>query len=521
MIPTKDSLSRNIFANTANYVIAIALGLVVSPAMIHGLGNARYGIWALVGELTGYYGYLDLGIRSAVGYYVAQYLTQSKEQELNQTASTGLWSITALGALLGASGFLLALVFQHLFKTPGVARAEVQTAIILLAGSVGIMLPTELLNSLLNGGKRLDIVKAIDIVTRVVSTVALLWALKSGGGLIAVSVIQFVTKALTAAITYFTVRRVMPQISFSPAHWRWGSLKQLAKFGSKTLTINLSFLLSSRSDLVIVGLFLGVKMVTFYSIARSLIEYLYNGVRSITLSFTSHLVHLYLGRDRKQALDLFVRGARLSGLCAFTLTAFVSAFGRSFIGLWQGRTYVSGNWMSRSDVVLIILLAAFLPRFLQSLTFQLFIAAERLTFLVWIHVLEAVIKILLSLLLAPRWGMPGVALSNLLPMLLLQGMMPVIYLLRNFPLGKWRYLKESTFRPGAIGILVYLISAALVTMNEPSRWPAFLADAGVALAAGVALLYWLGLNKQERTWASDRGAALFGGITPSGPVGRA
>ena len=91
------SLTRNLATKSAGYVTSLLVAFVMFPVMLHYLGPARYGVWMLIAELTVYYTYLDLGIRSALVYYAANHLAQSRTADLNHTVSTAFWSVTGVG----------------------------------------------------------------------------------------------------------------------------------------------------------------------------------------------------------------------------------------------------------------------------------------------------------------------------------------------------------------------------------------------------------------------------------------
>jgi O-antigen/teichoic acid export membrane protein len=166
------------------------------------------------------------------------------------------------------------------------------------------------------------------------------------------------------------------------------------------------------------------------------------------------------------------------------LTAYIAAFGPSFLRLWQGPAFVSGPVRDRADVVLIILAAAFLPRLLQSISIQFLYATRRLSFMAGLHCLEALLRIGLSLALVTRWGLAGIAVANLIPIFLLQGIAVPVYLCRTFLFPPGAYLADAIVRPFAVGLSAYLLSVILTTSVNPATWPIFLAEAAIASAFG-------------------------------------
>ena len=63
----------NVLTNWAAIFLGMAITFVLSPFVVHQLGDTRYGLWAVVGSLVGYLGLLDLGIRVGVTRFVARH----------------------------------------------------------------------------------------------------------------------------------------------------------------------------------------------------------------------------------------------------------------------------------------------------------------------------------------------------------------------------------------------------------------------------------------------------------------
>ena len=82
------AILRNILSNWTSYLVTAAVGFLLAPVVVHSLGNTGYGLWTLVLSMTGYFGLLDLGIRSSVGRFVTRYLALNDEESVNRTVST-------------------------------------------------------------------------------------------------------------------------------------------------------------------------------------------------------------------------------------------------------------------------------------------------------------------------------------------------------------------------------------------------------------------------------------------------
>ncbi len=468
------------------------------PVMVRNLGVARYGLWMLISEVTGYYSYVGLGIRAGVVYYAASYLAQGQTRELNRIVSTSIWALAVVGAALALAGFALAAAFPSMFASPSLDSRETHRSIVIMAFAVGLSLPIEAMNSVLTANKRLDIVSLIEMISRSAISAAMLISVVKGLGLVPLSFIQLGAKIIIVPCTYVAIRRTLPDVSFSVRFWNSACLIRLCRFGLPSLMIGLGWLAASRTDLIVAGMALGISTVAYYSIPRSLMEYADSGIRAIAWSFTSHLTHLHAQDKSEDMVRLYLRGARLTGLIVFLLAAHIAAFGTAFLSIWQGSVFVTGPWQQRSSVVLLILLAAFLPRLVQNMATQLFYATNRLNYLMWISLLEGAIKLVLSLLLVRPYGLAGVALSNVLPMLCFEGLAIPIYLFRRYPFHLRAYIRDVICRPLLAGIPAYLAGAALVQWRSPQHWPLFLFEVSLTATLGLSSAVAFGTTKEDR-----------------------
>lgn len=53
--------------------VQFGVAFVVSPFMLHKLGDNAFGVWVLIVSLTGYLGFFDFGVRACIGRYVARF----------------------------------------------------------------------------------------------------------------------------------------------------------------------------------------------------------------------------------------------------------------------------------------------------------------------------------------------------------------------------------------------------------------------------------------------------------------
>ena len=111
--------ARNVLANWATYFASGAVSFFLTPFIVRHLGNSAYGVWTLLVSMTGYLGFLDLGIRGAVTRYVAKFHSESDHEKSSQTVSSSLWPFfCGLGALAILVAVIFAIFVIPHFKIP-------------------------------------------------------------------------------------------------------------------------------------------------------------------------------------------------------------------------------------------------------------------------------------------------------------------------------------------------------------------------------------------------------------------
>jgi O-antigen/teichoic acid export membrane protein len=346
-------------------------------------------------------------------------------------------------------------------------------------------------------GVRVDrIVAALDVGIVVV--------LSSGGGLVALSALQAGCKVLSWLCLYVCLKWCLPAVSLRPGLFRRDELKALTSIGSRAFAINIAQTVLRRTDLVLVAMFMEVKWVTYYSLGRMLIVYVENAVFEITRAYTPRLTELYAKDTRSVLHELYFAGTRYAAVTAMVAIAGVWSFATYFLDLWVGPEYVSGALTLRSDSVAFLLGVAYLPHLLQSMSRQLIFASGKLTFLMGLTIFEAVLNIVLTIVLVRFYGLAGVALGTVIPLLISQMLAMPWYMSTALGIPQWRWLTEGLGRPILVGVLTLALCQLLRWFHPPDTWAAFALEVLIVCVVASALAMMLVLQRGERALVREK-----------------
>src|SRR5262249_50082554 len=123
---SRRQMARSIVSNWTTFVFSAAVNFFVSPIVVRSLGKTQYGAWVLLVSMVGYLGLLDLGVRSAVTRYMAQFHASAQHDRagLLYSAALRIFAIASTMAIL--TSVIAALLVGHVFNVPdeliGIAR---------------------------------------------------------------------------------------------------------------------------------------------------------------------------------------------------------------------------------------------------------------------------------------------------------------------------------------------------------------------------------------------------------------
>ena len=490
----KRVIARNVIWNWAGVVTSMAAGFVVAPFLVRHLGNTTYGLWILIGSLTGYFGLLDLGVRGSVGRYIAFHRAKHDQAGVNSILSTGLGILTAVGllGLLLTGGIVL--VFFHLFEVPPDQAAGTRLALLIVGLNLAAMLPLNVFDATLWAFQRFDALNVVDIVMVAMRTTLTFWMIGQGNGLVALALITLGC-TLGGALAKATISfRLNPELRLGPSHIKRWAAGSLYGYGIWHVLLSLARMALPKLNPVIVGSRLGVAMVTPFAIATRLMEYATSILISSTGVLTPVATTLHAEESRDQQRKLFLLGGKYCLTLALFFCLLFLCLGRPFLILLMGPAFGSS-----STLLTILAVGEILP-LSQWATTSMILGMGRHRVLALMSLIEAMVGVGLAFMLLGPFGLAGVCVGMVLPGFIFRGTGPLIFGCRLAGVSPWDYVKRALLPPFAAAIVPGMGLALLAHWKPPSSWPELVLETaifGACYAVG-ALLILFGRGQQ---WA--------------------
>ncbi len=400
----------NTGTNTVVPIIRLVVAFIMSPVIVHALGNYDYGVWEIVFSLIGYMGILDLGLQPAITRYVAKYAAQNKIEELKEIYSTALVFMSCMGVLV----FILLMgvvLFLPEKLSPNTEVTQRYIYFLLIVSTMTfVTFSGSVFDCYLEGLQKYSIKNLITVIFLVVGNIFAYYLLRDGGGLLTLALVNAIGLSFKTVVYGIILSRAKNGgFRFQKKYVRFKSLKELFLFGYKSLIQAIALRISTNTDVVVIGAMLGPATVTFYAVPAHLIEHVRSLIWSMTRPFMPLFSELHSADKKEKVAEVLQTGSRyVVGIAAPVLIG-ICFIGPSFLGRWIGLEY-----MEKGRLIIYILAAAYFLTFINPFSGRMLTGIGRPGTLAAVTSISALANIVLTLILVHFFGKEGAAAGTLI-----------------------------------------------------------------------------------------------------------
>ena len=265
------SVKRNTIYNLIGSIAPMFVGMATVPLYLHKVGEARYGVLALVWLFLGYFGLFDPGVTRAAVFHIARLGHDGQEKDRESVFWTALVINLTFG-LVGATILYFAArpVFMSTFKMPEEMRGEVMASLPWLAASVPVSIVAGVLGGAMQARERFGMLNSISIFNSIISSVGpLAVAYWHGPDLRWLIPAVLITRSIGAIPTCVALVKVMPL--GVGGRFDTSRVKVLFSYGGWITVTNLLNPVLGTADRMLIGSLLSAQAVAFYTVPYNLV----------------------------------------------------------------------------------------------------------------------------------------------------------------------------------------------------------------------------------------------------------
>jgi O-antigen/teichoic acid export membrane protein len=173
----QNSILKNVIFGFLSWFLPLGLSFIATPLIVHGLGKAEYGVYALVLGFVSYS--FTFNISRAIIKYVSEFQATSKTKEISEIISTTFW----LNLLVGGIGMTLLFFFSKWFvvdllQIENKLQDQAVNAFYLASVIIFSTMMAQVFSSIIQAIHRFDIYSYITVITTTLLTsgnIVLVW----------------------------------------------------------------------------------------------------------------------------------------------------------------------------------------------------------------------------------------------------------------------------------------------------------------------------------------------------------
>lgn len=511
------TITRNVFSNFAGYFVSMVVGFLLTPYVLHQLGEEKWGLWTTIVAFTGSYGMLDLGIRSAVGHYVTRYWAQDDLEGVNRTFATSLVITGGIGILLVFVTMSIAFLSPLFLEVDGLHRNDLRIVILIMGIGVSVNFPLAVFGSAAYARQRFDIASGMGILERLASAAGYIWVLEQGWGLLGVACITSTVPTLANLLRLWIAFKLLPGLRLTMKLVKLISVKELFNFGTFNAFSNAADLLVIYSDTLIIVLVLNELAVAYYNIGSYAITQSMSLIHAMAWTLTPYATKLDTQEDFAGLRRLWITGTRVIVLVGSLLAGGMILLGYDFLSIWirpDQLALVHGEKYTSGAVVMAVLAGTVLIRAAMSCGKQILFGVQEVRFLAKNSFSTALVNILLSVTLIYWFGILGVAIASVCSFAVMQLWFQPRFLAKRIDESVWAFLRPVLWIPcvviGPMVAVDYFLCGDMVV----DGWGSFVLKGFAVATPGLLTGMLFGLSDVEKDKLRAQLRRFLGGRDP-------
>ncbi|MCW2606644.1 MAG: polysaccharide biosynthesis protein [Frankiales bacterium] len=399
---------RSTISNYLTTLTSIVVALVTVPLLTRGLGREAYGVWALVGATVLYLELLEFGFGATTIQYVSAARARGDEAGVRTAITTSFWLLALPGLVALLLGLALAAGFPRLFTVSPELVGPTRVLLLLLAFDLALSIPGDCFGGALIALQRYDLLNATLITVSVLQAAAWAVVLATGGGIVALGVVTVVLGLAGQLARYVLCLRLLPGLSLRPRHVSRGLVKPYAGRSVWYALSEISNVVISRVDTIVVGAVVGVAEAGVYAVGQKLAQLAHRASSPALAVLFPHGAALAATGDDEGLRRGALLATRISVGLALPLALVLGLLSGPAVQVWVGAAFAD------AAPVVQVLAAATAVTALGLGARTVVLGTTGVKGVALVEVGEASLNLLLSVFLGLRYGLVGVAAATLI-----------------------------------------------------------------------------------------------------------
>ena len=446
-----------------NFAAQVLVAFLLSPFIIHTLGDRLYGFWILIGTFIGYYGLLDFGLSTAVNRHIAGALGTGDENAIRRVYNTAMPIFLGIGCIALLITIIIVIVSPWILTDP--EEIPLFRAVILILGfNMALDFLARVYIGTLQAQMNFHIVSFVQIAALLIRSSLIVLALTAGYKILALAWISFLVTFVSNMVYYYYAKKKLPALRLELKSFSRSTGITLFSYSFFMMISQVANMLRFQVDVFVIASFLSLAAVTHYSIASTLVNYFNQLLGTVMSVFSPLFSRQEAAKAHKEIKETLYFATRISVAISSFIGFGMVAWGSPFIQRWMGMEYQDAY------PCLVMLVLGVLAFLWQTPAHSYLYATSKHKFLAVLNIIEGVSNLLLSLVLVRYYGILGVALGTFFSLSISKLIVFPIYFARVSSFLYFEYMRNLLLyivKCGVSLVVPFAITSFLVAPDYP------------------------------------------------------
>jgi O-antigen/teichoic acid export membrane protein len=331
----------NALAAVLDYGARLLVGFIINPLLVAGLGDYFYGVWQILGRMTGYISIAGGRPTQALKWTVVTQQTSRDYEKKRRDVGSAVIVWLLFLPIMAVLGAILVWFAPSLLHTPPEFLGVVRLAVSLLVLNVLLDDLADVPQSVVRGEnlgyKRIGLSSLLMLLGGGLTAIAIFL----GTGLIGVAAVTLANTLLTGAFFLKVAHLYVPW--FGIVRPSWNDIRRFFSLSWWYIFWRLVQQAMMASDTVVLGLLKSVELVTTYSLTMFVPQALTNLTVVIVGGITPGLGGVISAGNLPKAARIRGMIMAVTWLVATIVGATALLWSQAFISLWVGAKYYPGT----------------------------------------------------------------------------------------------------------------------------------------------------------------------------------
>ena len=318
----------------ATHVFLLVPQLILVPYLIGTIGEAGYGVYALVWSLMMSIEQFQRSLQSGVVKYSAGFLAQGRMDDVNKVVSTSfVYSI--LLAVVASAGTLVAAAF---YKDP---TGNIGSALVVVGIMVLFIFPLTPYIAVIQSRQRYYVGAIAQTVSKYISLLAVvIWFYTIGPSVEALIIIMAGTLFLSRLAQVPVAYRLVPGLQNRPRLFDRGHFRLISAFGATTVLASVCLAANSTGVRWLMDALESTSFITHLAIMLMPGLLLSQIISAITITVMPATSAYEATENQRMLQELLIRGMRYTAILALAGLITTSLLMRNVLNVWVGPNYL-------------------------------------------------------------------------------------------------------------------------------------------------------------------------------------